>query len=259
MNLLKYIQVEFCKIRRSKIMWILVVPVLMMWGVSVMNADINFRGYILDSGISPEHNFFIQSVLGFAGFMFPSSMVVITVMMTQTELKNNGILKMMALPVNRVKLCAAKFIVFVCLAGMQVAMLFAGAFPSIVLASKMQGYDFGIDPLIICRMGVWVFLASVPMMAVYWMLSIVIRNPVFSIGFGLATVIPAVLMINTKVWFAYPMCYPMMLATMEMGRLSGSLDTTAVPMASWAGISLGVTVLALGISCFAFGRTAKEK
>ena len=258
MRFIKCVEVELCKIRRSKIVWILVIPVLMMWGVSVMNADVNFRDYILAGGISPEDNFFIQSVLGFTWFMFPSSMVVITVMMTQTELKNNGILKMMALPVSRVKLCSAKFLVFVCLAGIQVVMLFAGAFPSILLASRMQGYDFGIDPLVICRMGVWVFLVSVPMMAVYWMISIVIRNPVFSIGFGLATVIPAVLMINTKVWFAYPMCYPMMLATMEMGRLSGSLDTQAVPMSSWIGISCGVTVLALGISFFAFGRTAKE-
>lgn len=253
MSLLSCIQVELRKIRRTKIMWILVIPVLMMWGVSVMNADINFKDYILANGISPENNFFIQSVLGFTWFMYPSSMVVITVMMTQTELKNKGILKMMALPVSPVKLCAAKFIVFLCLCVIQVVMLFAGSFPAIVLASRIHGYDFGIAPLTVCRLGVWVFLVSIPMMAVYWMISTVITNPVFSLGAGLASVVPAVLMINTKLWFAYPMCYPMMAATLEMNRMSGG-TIPVIPAAEWIAVSVVVTAAALGISLVSFGR-----
>lgn len=258
MSLISCIQVELRKIRRSKIMWILVIPVLMVWGVSVMNADINFKDSIAGMGISPENNFFIQSVLGFTWFMYPSSMVVITVMMTQTELKNKGMQKMLALPVSTVKLCAAKFLVFMCLSGIQAAMLFAGSFPAIILASRMQGYDFGMDPFYICRLGAVVFLVSIPMMAVYWMLGTVVTNPVFSIGFGLAAVVPAILLINTKVWFAYPMCYPLMVATMEMTRMSCGSVASVVPAGRWIAVAAGITVAALGTAFIAFGREERR-
>ena len=67
MNFLSLVGVELKKIRRSKILLILLIPVIMMWIPSIINADMNFdlRGI----PITPENNFFIQGFMGMVWFM----------------------------------------------------------------------------------------------------------------------------------------------------------------------------------------------
>ena len=117
MNFFSLIGVEFRKIRRSKILLILLVPVILMWIPSIINAEMNFdtRGI----PIMPENNFFIQGFMGMVWFMIPASLVVGTVLLTQTERANKGILKMLSLPVNTAKLCLAKFTVLILLSFVQ--------------------------------------------------------------------------------------------------------------------------------------------
>ena len=109
MSFLSLTGVELKKIRRSGILWILVIPIFLIWLTGVINADINFT--MGNEGISPENNFFIQSFMGYAWFMYPASIVISTVMLIQTERRNRGILKMLALPVSAARLCLAKFCV----------------------------------------------------------------------------------------------------------------------------------------------------
>ena len=56
--------VELLKIRRSKIFWILLIPAVMMWLPSALNADINF--IMTEYNVAPEYNFFIQGYMGMA-------------------------------------------------------------------------------------------------------------------------------------------------------------------------------------------------
>ena len=91
MSFLSLTGVELKKIRRSGILWILVIPIFLIWLTGVINADINFT--MGNEGISPENNFFIQSFMGYAWFMYPASIVISTVMLIQTERRNRGILK----------------------------------------------------------------------------------------------------------------------------------------------------------------------
>lgn len=55
-------------------------------------------------------------------------------------------------------------------------------------------------------------------------------NPDFSIGIGLASIVPSVLMINTKAWFVYPMSYPFFVITSEYGKLATNLTTSQVEL-----------------------------
>ena len=98
MNFLSLVGVELKKIRRSKILLILLIPVIMMWIPSIINADMNFdlRGI----PITPENNFFIQGFMGMVWFMIPASLVICTVLLNQTERSNKGILKMLSLPIH---------------------------------------------------------------------------------------------------------------------------------------------------------------
>lgn len=60
MNFLSLVGVELKKIRRSKILLILLIPVIMMWIPSIINADMNFdlRGI----PITPENNFSFRAL-----------------------------------------------------------------------------------------------------------------------------------------------------------------------------------------------------
>ena len=139
MNFLSLIGVELKKIRRSKIFLILLIPVIIMWIPSVINADMNFD--LKDIPITPENNFFIQGFMGMVWFMIPASLVICTVLLNQTERSNKGILKMLSLPVNTAKLCLAKFTVLILLAAFQMVMSIGAYYICAAIVTHTQDYN----------------------------------------------------------------------------------------------------------------------
>lgn len=250
------IQVELKKIRRSRIFWILLIPVIILWIPQVINADMNF--HMQAEGISPENNFLIQSFMGFAWFMYPASMVICTVMMTQLERANRGILKMLSLPVNTAVLSLVKFAVLLILSAVQIIMMTAGYFICAVIASKMQDYAFMLNPMTVFREIGLIYAASIPMAAVFWMLAVCIQTPIFSIGAGLASIVPSVLIMNTKIWYAYPMCYPFYLMTKELSSMGKNVEDMRLELFPWIPVAVAVTVVCLLIGCVAFGRAERK-
>ncbi|RKI24576.1 ABC transporter permease [bacterium 1xD8-6] len=256
MSLLTLVGVEVGKIRRSKILLILAAAAVILWIPSILNAELNFG--MQAEGISPENNFFIQGFMGMAWFMFPASMVVGTVLLSQTERANKGILKMLALPVSTARLCIAKFVVLLSLAATQILMMTGMYYISAVISSGTQDYSFVLPPLFVLREISLIFLSAIPMIAFFWMLSVCIQTPVFSIGIGLASIVPSVLLINTKVWFAYPMSYPLFVITSEYGKLAANLDTAQVELIPWIPVATLIAILCLGISCLRFGQAERR-
>ena len=244
--------IEGRKLKRSKLLWILIAAILIMWIPCVLNADVNFD--METEGISPENNFFIQGFMGFAWFLFPASIVVITVLIAQTERKNRGLFKMLSLPVHPGGLCLSKFVILLFLLAAEMLFMVLGYFLSAEAASGLENYDFSVDVSMVLRTAGLVYLASVPMAALYYMLSVLITSSVFSVGIGLALIVPSVLVMNTKAWFVYPPCYPFRIVTAQMHDLAtkmGSFDYELVP---WIPAAAVITVLCIVISCIFFGR-----
>lgn len=102
------------------------------------------------------------------------------------------------------------------------------------------------------------FLSSVPMIAFFWMLSVCIQTPIFSVGIGLVSVVPSVLVINTKMWFAYPMSYPFFIITSEYGKLAANIDTQQVELIPWILVAVAIAILCLSISCLRFGQAERR-
>ena len=169
MSFLSLVKVELQKIRRSKIFLILLIPVIMMWIPSALNADMNFdlRGI----PITPEKNFFIQGFMGMVWFMIPASLVICTVLLTQTERTNRGMLKMLSLPVSTAKLCLAKFSVLVLLAFSQMIMTVCAYYFCAALVSRIQDYNFILDPLYVCGNTLGIYAGAIPMASVFWMIA----------------------------------------------------------------------------------------
>jgi ABC-type transport system involved in multi-copper enzyme maturation permease subunit len=252
MNFFSLIRIEAKKLRRSKILWILAAAAFLLWLPSVLNTHLNFE--MQAEGISPEHNF-LQGLLGMSWFLFPAGMVVSTVLLNLTEETNHGILKMLALPIRPALLCLAKFVILAVLAAIliliSVGMYFAGG----AIASYTQDYPLLLPPLFVLREAGLIYLAAIPMLSIFWLLSVCIRTPIFSIGVGLASIVPSVLIINTKAWFVYPCSYPLFVITAEYGKLAANLNTAPVELVPWLPVAAGITVLCLFISCLRFGRS----
>ena len=256
MSFISLVGVEAGKTRRSKILLILAVAAVILWIPSIFNAKINFG--MQAEGISPENNFFIQGFMGMAWFMFPASMVVGTVLLSQTERANRGILKMLALPIGMAKLCMAKFVILLVLAAIQILMITGMYYISAVISSETQDYNFILPPLFVLKEVSFIFLSAIPMIAFFWMLSVCIGTPIFSIGIGLASIVPSVLIINTKAWFVYPMSYPFFIITSEYGKLATNLETAPVELIPWLPVAILSTILCLCVSCFCFGQAERR-
>ncbi|NLK75562.1 MAG: ABC transporter permease subunit [Clostridiales bacterium] len=256
MNFLSLVGIEFKKISRSKIIFILAVATIILWLPSIFNADLNFGMQV--EGISPENNFLIQGLLGMAWFMFPASMVVSTVLLNMTERSNKGILKMLSLPINTAKLCLAKFIVLLTLATFQILMTIGMYFISAGIASQTENYDFILQPLFVFKEAGLIFLTAIPMLAFFWLISVCIQTPIFSIGIGLASIVPSVLMINTKLWFVYPMSYPFFVITAEYGKIASNLTTAQFEVFPFLPVAIAITIACLFISCLCFGQTERR-
>lgn len=252
MSFFTLVGVEFKKIRRSKILFIMAAAAVILWIPSILNAKMNFG--MQAEGISPENNFFIQGFLGMAWFMYPAGMVVGTVLLNQTERADKGILKMLSLPISTTKLCIAKFVVLLALAAAQLMMMTGMYYVSAAISSETQDYHFILPALFVLKEISLIFLSAIPMLAFFWMLTVCIETPIFSIGIGFASIVPSVLLINTKVWFAYPMSYPFFVITAEYGKLAANLDTAQIELIPWIPVALVITILCSGISCLRFGQ-----
>ncbi|MDO5346481.1 MAG: ABC transporter permease [Lachnospiraceae bacterium] len=256
MSFLSLVGIEFKKIRRSKILLILTVSTIILWLPSIFNANLNFG--MQAEGISPENNFLIQGFMGMAWFMFPASMVVSTVLLNMTERSNKGILKMLSLPIATSRLCLAKFVVLIALAAFQILMTVLMYFVSAGIVSQTQDYNFILQPLFVFKEAGLIFISAIPMLAFFWFLSVCIQTPIFSIGVGLASIVPSVLLINTKIWFAYPMAYPFFVITAEYGKLASNLTAAQVEFIPWIPVAIVITILCLSISCLCFGQAERR-
>lgn len=256
MSFLSLLGVEFQKIRRSKMLLILFTASVILWLPSILHADMNFQ--MQAEGILPEYNFFIQGFLGMSWFMFPASMVVSTVLLNQTERNNRGILKMLSLPVNTAGLCLAKFAVLLLLAAVQILMAVGIYYLSAAIVTRTQHYDFLLPPLFVCREACLLLLSAIPMLTFFWLLAVCIPTPVFAVGIGLASIVPSVLIINTKAWFVYPIAYPFFMITSEYGRLAENLTTAQVKLISWLPAAFAITIVCLFISCSRFGQAERR-
>ena len=107
MSFLDLLKIEFMKVKRSKIVPLIFIAPLLV----VVSGVANLSNYFTPEYTNAWPAMFIQSALVYAYYLLPFSMIVVCVMIAGRETGNNGILKMLALPVSRCALSIAKFCV----------------------------------------------------------------------------------------------------------------------------------------------------
>ncbi|WP_425516090.1 ABC transporter permease [Anaerolentibacter hominis] len=215
-------KIEFIKVRRSKILPLIIAGPLLV----VISGIANLSQYFTPEYTNAWPAMFIQSALLFAYYLLPFSMIVVCVMIAGRETQNNGIMKMLALPVSRQALALAKFCVLICYLFIELAVFFI----VFAIAGQAAVFTSGItEALPLFYLLKWcagLFLTMLPCTAVMWGLTVLFEKPLISVGLNLLLVIPGLLAGATPYWFLYPYCYSGYLVSCSLHEFtSGGTDS----------------------------------
>ncbi|WP_195321087.1 ABC transporter permease [[Clostridium] symbiosum] len=250
MSFFELLKIEFIKVKRSKIVPLIFIAPLLVVGSGVANLSMYF---------TPEYTnawpaMFIQSALLYAYYLLPFSMIVVCVMIAGRETQNNGILKMLALPVNRYTISLAKFCVLVFYLLMEMV-IFVGVF---IVAGWIATYTSGItETLPLLYLLKWcggLFLTMLPSTAVMWMFTVLFEKPLISVGLNLLLVIPGLLAGATPVWFLYPYCYSGYLVSRSLHEFTANGTDTALQLFPFIPCAVLIFALALWLAAKRFGK-----
>lgn len=203
MSFLELLKIEFMKVKRGKIIPLIFIAPLLVVATGVANLQRYF---------SPEYTnawaaMFIQSALVYAYYLLPFSMIVVCVMISGRETGNNGILKMLALPVSRYALSAAKFCVLLFYLLAEMVVFLVVFLVTGLIAVNNTGITEALPILYLLKWCVGLFLTMLPSTATMWAITVLFEKPLLSVGLNLLLVIPSVLVANTPLWIVYPYCY----------------------------------------------------
>ena len=203
MSFLDLLKIEFMKVKRSKIVPLIFIAPLLV----VVSGVANLSNYFTPEYTNAWPAMFIQSALVYAYYLLPFSMIVVCVMIVGRETGNNGILKMLALPVSRCALSIAKFCVLTFYLFMEMVVFLVVFVIAGLIATQTMGVTETLPILYLLKWCLELFLTMLPCIAAMWAITVLFEKPLLSVGLNLLLVIPGVLVANTPLWIAYPYCY----------------------------------------------------
>jgi len=250
MSFLELLRIEFTKVKRSKMIPLIFVAPLLVVSSGVANLSRYF---------TPEYTnawpaMFIQSALVYSYYLLPLSMIVVCVMIAGRETGNNGILKMLALPVSRYALSMAKFCVLVFYLFMEMAVFFAVFIIAGTVATRTMGVTETLPVLYLMKWCVGLFLTMLPCVGTMWAVTVLFEKPLLSVGLNLLLVIPGVLVANTPLWIAYPYCYSGYLVSCSLHDFSVESNTMAFSLFPFLPVAVLVFVLVFAVAVIKFGK-----
>ena len=250
MSFLELLRIEFMKVKRSKIVPLIFVAPLLVVASGVANLSRYF---------TPEYTnawpaMFIQSALVYAYYLLPFSMIVVCVMIAGRETGNNGILKMLALPVSRHALSIAKFFVLTFYLFMEMVVFLAVFVIAGTVATSTMGVTETLPVLYLLKWCVGLFLTMLPCVGTMWAITVLFDKPLLSVGLNLLLVIPGVLVANTPLWIAYPYCYSGYLVSCSLHDFTAESNTVAFSMFPFLPVAILVFALVLTIAVKQFGK-----
>lgn len=250
MSFLELLKIEFMKVKRSKMIPLIFIAPLLVVASGVAN---------LQSYFSPEYTnawaaMFIQSALVYAYYLLPLSMIVVCVMIVGRETGNNGILKMLALPVSRYALSAAKFCVLLFYLFMEMLVFLAVFVITGLIATNNSGITEALPIMYLLKWCGGLFFTMLPSVATMWAITVLFEKPLFSVGLNLLLVIPGVLVANTPLWIVYPYCYSGYLVSCSLHDFTANGVSAGFNLFPFLPCAILIFVLVLTVAVKRFGK-----
>ena len=250
MSFLELLKIEFIKVKRSKI-----VPLIFIAPLLVVASGIaNLSRYFTPEYTNAWPAMFIQSALVYAYYLLPFSMIVVCVMIAGRETGNNGILKMLALPVSRYSLSIAKFCVLAFYLLMEMVVFLAVFVVAGTVATRTMGVTETLPVFYLVKWCAGLFLTTLPCVGTMWAITVLFEKPLLSVGLNLLLVIPGVLVANTPLWIAYPYCYSGYLVSCSLHDFTVESGTAAFSLFPFLPVAVLVFVLVIAVAVIKFGK-----
>lgn len=250
MSFVELLKIEFLKVKRGKIIPLIFIAPLLVVASGVAN---------LHSYLTPEYTnawaaMFIQSALVYSYYLLPLSMIVVCVMVAGRETQNNGILKMLALPVSRYALSAAKFCVLLFYLLMEMVVFVIVFVIAGLIATISAGITEALPIMYLLKWCGGLFLTMLPSVAAMWAITVLFDKPLLSVGLNLFLVIPGVLAANTPLWIAYPYCYSGYLVSCSLNDFTASETSVSFELLPFLPCAILIFALMLFIAVMRFGK-----
>lgn len=250
MRFVELLKIEFMKVKRSKIIPLIFVAPLLVVASGIAN---------LSSYFTPEYTnawpaMFIQSALVYAYYLLPLSMIVVCVMIAGRETQNNGIMKMLALPVSRYAVSLAKFCVLMFYLMMEMVVFLAVFVIAGMIATNTMGIIETLPILYLLKWCAGLFLTMLPSVATMWAITVLFEKPLLSVGLNLFLVIPGVLVANTPLWIVYPYCYSGYLVSCSLHEFTMNTAGTAFELFPFLPSAVLIFALVLTVAITQFGK-----
>ena len=250
MSFWELLGIEFKKVKRSKI-----VPLIFIAPLLVVSSGVaNLSRYFTPEYTNAWPAMFIQSALVYSYYLLPLTMIVVCVMIAGRETGNNGILKMLALPVSRYELSAAKFCVLAFYLFMEMVVFLVVFVIAGTIATSTMGVTETLPVLYLVKWCALLFLTMLPCLGAMWAVTVLFEKPLLSVGLNLLLVIPGVLVSNTPVWIAYPYCYSGYLVSCSLHDFTVGDNIRAFSIFPFMPVAILVFVSALAIAVIQFGK-----
>ncbi len=242
--------IEFRKVKRSRI-----VPLIFIAPLLVVTSGVA----ALSRYFTPEYTnawpaMFIQSALVYAYYLLPLSMIVVCVLIEGRETQNNGILKMLALPVSRPALSLAKFFVLTFYLAMELAVFFVAFLIAGQVAVSTMGIAEALPLGYLLKWCAALFFTMLPALAAMWAITVLLEKPLFCVGLNLLLAIPGVLVANTPLWIAYPYCYSGYLISCSLHDFTAEAAGAAFAWMPFLPCAAAMFAVLLGLSVIQFGK-----
>lgn len=250
MSFLEILKIELLKVKRSKIVPLIFIAPLLV----VVSGIANLSSYFTPEYTNAWPAMFIQSALVYAYYLLPFSMIVVCVMIAGRETGNNGIVKMLALPVSRCALSLAKFCVLVFYLLMEIAVFLAVFVIAGLIATGMMGITEVLPVMELLKWCAGLFLTMLPGLAMMWAITVLFGKTLLSAGVNLLLVIPGILAANTPLWVVYPYCYSGYLVSCSLHNFTAEASDAAFSLFPFLPCAALVFGLALMLAVVRFGK-----
>ena len=250
MSIIELLKIEFMKVKRSMILPLLFIPPILV----VISGISSISMYMTPEYTDAWSAMFIQSALLFGYYLLPFSMVVVCVMIANRETKNNGILKMLALPVSKGKLALAKFFVLLSFLIIELLIFFGSFMIAGVIATKIMNITEAIPVFHLLTWTIKLFVTMVPAISCMWAITILFEKPLLSMGLNLLLIIPGILVANTSLWLVYPYCYSGYVVSDALHTVTATGTGSTIALFPFIPCAVSISALALFISVKCFGR-----
>lgn len=250
MGFCELLKIEFMKVRRSKIVPLIFIAPLLV----VVSGVANLSSYFTPEYTNAWPAMFIQSALVYAYYLLPLSMIVVCVMIAGRETSNNGILKMLVLPVSRYSLSLAKFSVLVFFLFMEMVVFLVVFLIAGWIATSMMGITETLPLLYLLKWCIGLFFTMLPSAAAMWAITILFEKTILSVGLNLLLVIPGVLVANTPLWIIYPYCYSGYLVSCSLHAFTAEAAEATFQLFPFLPCAALVFLLTLAVAVIRFGK-----